>query len=130
MPNETQYYVPKLQAIKNIVAEPAKYGVVLPSIDNAPYFIAVHKTRDIDVETAAKLAEMKVDDFRALNPAFNRPVILGAGGGATIAACHQSRKVSGEPCSLGIHRSAARELDDLSDRCSRYVGLGSEASRD
>ena len=84
MPHETRYYVPKLQAIKNIIAEPEKYGVVLPPIDNAPYFIAVHKTRDIDVDTAAKLAEMKVDDFRALNPAFNRPVILGAGGGAQL----------------------------------------------
>lgn len=84
MPNETKYYVPKLQAIKNIVAEPERYGVVLPPIDNAPYFIAVHKARDIDVDTAAKLAEMKVDDFRALNPAFNRPVILGAGGGAQL----------------------------------------------
>ncbi len=84
MPKETQYYVPKLQAVKNIVAEPEKYGVVLPPIDNAPYFIAVHKTRDIDVDTAAKLAEMKVEDFRALNPAFNRPVILGAGGGAHL----------------------------------------------
>jgi membrane-bound lytic murein transglycosylase D len=80
MPNETKFYVPKLQAVKNIVAEPEKHGVVLPPIDNAPYFIAVHKARDIDVDTAAKLAEMKVDDFRALNPAFNRPVILGAGG--------------------------------------------------
>ena len=58
--------------------------MALPPIDNAPYFIAVHKTRDIDVETAAKLAEMKVDDFRALNPAFNRPVIVGANGGAQL----------------------------------------------
>ncbi|MDQ3215236.1 MAG: transglycosylase SLT domain-containing protein [Pseudomonadota bacterium] len=84
MPNETQHYVPKLQAVKNIVSNPEKYGVTLPPIDNAPHFIAVHKTRDIDVHTAAKLAEMKVEDFRALNPAFNRPVILGAGGGAQL----------------------------------------------
>ena len=80
MPNETQYYVPKLQAIKNIVSDPGKYGVVLPKIDDTPYFVAVHKTRDIDVHTAARLAEMEVDDFRALNPSFNRPVIVGAGG--------------------------------------------------
>lgn len=80
MPSETQYYVPKLQAIKNIVADPGKYGVVLPKIDDTPYFVAVHKTRDIDVHTAARLAEMEVDDFRALNPSFNRPVIVGAGG--------------------------------------------------
>ncbi len=80
MPSETQYYVPKLQAIKNIVSDPAKYGVVLPKIDDTPYFVAVHGTRDIDVHTAARLAEMEVDEFRALNPSFNRPVIVGAGG--------------------------------------------------
>jgi membrane-bound lytic murein transglycosylase D len=40
----------------------------------------VPKTRDIDVETAARLAEMNAADFRALNPAFNRPVIVGAAG--------------------------------------------------
>ena len=84
LPKETQHYVPKLQAIKNIVADPEEYGVTLPSIDNAPYFIAVHKSRDIDVQTAAKLAEMKVDDFRALNPSFNRPVILGADGSTRL----------------------------------------------
>ena len=78
MPRETAYYVPKLQAIKNIVSEPERYGVALPRIDDAPYFVAVHKTRDIDVDTAARLAEMNADEFRALNPAFNRPIIVGA----------------------------------------------------
>jgi membrane-bound lytic murein transglycosylase D len=80
MPKETAYYVPKLQAIKNIVSEPERWGVALPRIDDAPYFVAVPKTRDIDVDTAARLAEMKPDEFRALNPAFNRPVIVGAAG--------------------------------------------------
>jgi len=80
MPKETAYYVPKLQAIKNIVSEPERWGVALPRIDDAPYFVAVPKTRDIDVDTAARLAEMNTADFRALNPAFNRPVIVGAAG--------------------------------------------------
>jgi membrane-bound lytic murein transglycosylase D len=80
MPQETAYYVPKLQAIKNIVSEPERWGVALPEIDNAPYFVAVPKTRDIDVETAARLADMELREFRALNPAFNRPVIVGAAG--------------------------------------------------
>ncbi len=80
MPQETAYYVPKLQAIKNIVSEPERWGVALPNIDNAPSFVAVHKTRDIDVDTAARLAEMNPAEFRALNPAFNRPVIIGASG--------------------------------------------------
>jgi membrane-bound lytic murein transglycosylase D len=78
MPQETQHYVPKLQAMKNIVSDPDKHGVTLPPISNSPYFVAVLKTFDIDLETAARLAEMEPADFRALNPAFNRPLIVGA----------------------------------------------------
>lgn len=75
MPEETRNYVPKLQAIKNIIASPERYGITLPAISNTPYFTTVRKQRDIDVEVAAQLAEMSVDEFRDLNPAHNRPVI-------------------------------------------------------
>ncbi|WP_455283029.1 transglycosylase SLT domain-containing protein [Cupriavidus necator] len=78
MPNETRYYVPKLQAVKNIIANPAVYGVKLPEIPDHPYFVTVTTSRDIDVNLAAKLADMSVEEFKALNPSFNRPVILGA----------------------------------------------------
>lgn len=77
MPAETRNYVPKLQAVKNIIANPAQFGVVLPAIDNTPYFTAVDKTSDIDLTVAAQLAEMSVDEFKALNPQFKRPVITG-----------------------------------------------------
>ncbi|VFR37483.1 Membrane-bound lytic murein transglycosylase D precursor [plant metagenome] len=77
MPDETRNYVPKLQAIKNIVANPQKYAVVLPPVENIPYFATVKKTRDIDIEVAARLAEMPLEEFQALNPSFNRPIILG-----------------------------------------------------
>ena len=75
MPEETRNYVPKLQAFKNLIASPERYGITLPAISNTPYFTTVKKTRDIDVEVAAQLAEMTVDEFRELNPAHNRPVI-------------------------------------------------------
>jgi membrane-bound lytic murein transglycosylase D len=75
MPNETLNYVPKLQAIKNIVADPERYAVVLPQVDNSPYFVAVQKKVNIDFTIAAQLAEMPIDDFHALNPSFNQPVI-------------------------------------------------------
>jgi membrane-bound lytic murein transglycosylase D len=77
MPAETRNYVPKLQAVKNIIANPAQYGVALPTIDNSPYFVAVDKTSDIDLAVAAQLAEMSVDEFKALNPQFKKPVITG-----------------------------------------------------
>jgi membrane-bound lytic murein transglycosylase D len=77
MPAETRNYVPKLQAVKNIIANPAQYGLTLPPVDNQPYFTAVDKTSDIDLAIAAHLAELSVDEFKALNPQFNRPVITG-----------------------------------------------------
>ena len=78
MPNETRNYVPKLQAVKNIVANPQMYGLTLPDIPNHPYFVTVTTARDIDVTMAAKLAGMTVEEFRSLNPSFAKPVILGA----------------------------------------------------
>jgi len=78
MPNETRYYVPKLQAVKNIVRDPEKYGLVLADIPDAPFFTVVKTTRKIDTKRAAEIAEMSFDDFVALNPQHNRPVIAGA----------------------------------------------------
>ncbi len=78
MPAETRNYVPKLQAVKNIIASPASYGITLPKVDNQPYFVTIGKTRDIDIKVAAQLAELSIDEFKALNPQFNRPVIAGS----------------------------------------------------
>lgn len=77
MPLETRNYVPKLQAVKDIITAPELYSITLPKVDNAPYFVTVGKTRDIDIKVAAQLAEISIDEFKALNPQFNRPVITG-----------------------------------------------------
>jgi membrane-bound lytic murein transglycosylase D len=79
MPDETRFYVPKLQAVKNIIAQPEAFKTVLPLIQNHPFFKSVPIDKDIDVEMAAKLANVSLKDFKALNPAMNRPVILAAG---------------------------------------------------
>jgi membrane-bound lytic murein transglycosylase D len=76
---ETRLYVPKLQAIKNIVAVPEAFNSRLPDIGNHPYFDTVTIRRDMDVTVAAKLAEVSMDDFKALNPSVNKPVIMAAG---------------------------------------------------
>lgn len=79
MPNETAYYVPKLQAVKNIIARPADFGLSLPTLANHPYFLSVPIERDMDVAIAVKLAGIPLDEFQSLNPQMNRPVILAAG---------------------------------------------------
>jgi membrane-bound lytic murein transglycosylase D len=79
LPRETSEYVPKLQAVKNIVLHPENYSLTLPPVGNHPYFLSVPIERDIDVDTAAKLANVPIDEFRMLNPQLDKPVILAAG---------------------------------------------------
>jgi membrane-bound lytic murein transglycosylase D len=79
MPLETQNYVPKLQAVKNIIVQPDRFKLILPPLENHPYFLAIPIERDIDVDLAAKLSNLSIEEFRTLNPQMNKPVILAAG---------------------------------------------------
>jgi len=79
MPDETRNYVPKLQAIKNLVARPDAYSLTLPELHNHPYFLAVPIERDIDIDLAARLSGLSLEEFKQLNPQMNKPVILAAG---------------------------------------------------
>ncbi|MBN9463221.1 MAG: transglycosylase SLT domain-containing protein [Burkholderiales bacterium] len=75
MPAETRHYVPKLLALKHILLHADELGVALPALPNRPYFVTIEKTRPIDLKLAASFAGMTVEEFVALNPAHNRPVI-------------------------------------------------------
>jgi len=79
MPDETRNYLPKLQAVENIVANPQAFGLTLPALQNHPYFVSVGLDRDIDLDLAARLAGVPLDEFKQLNPQMNKPVILAAG---------------------------------------------------
>ncbi|MFY8018202.1 MAG: transglycosylase SLT domain-containing protein, partial [Inhella sp.] len=78
MPAETADYVPKLQAIENLVQRPEDFNVILPLLDNHPYFLTVQIERDIDVDLAAELAGLTPEVFRQFNPQMNKPVVLAA----------------------------------------------------
>jgi membrane-bound lytic murein transglycosylase D len=79
MPAETRNYLPKLQAVKNIIRNPSAYGLTLASIPNEPYFKTITLAHALDLKKAAQLAGMTEAEFVALNPAHNRPVIAGRG---------------------------------------------------
>lgn len=74
MPAETRNYVPKLIAVRNILANPASFGVKLERFPNKPYFVAVSTGKHIDLDLAAKLAETPLREFKELNAAYNLPV--------------------------------------------------------
>ncbi|MDP1682968.1 MAG: LysM peptidoglycan-binding domain-containing protein [Burkholderiales bacterium] len=75
MPNETRQYVPRLMAIKNLIAAPSNFGLDLGVVPNQPYFAQITLTQHIDVALAAKLSDTTLDEFTSLNPHYNRPVI-------------------------------------------------------
>lgn len=76
MPQETRHYVPKLQALKNILGNPQTFARLgLPFIPNEAYLGTAIASRPMDVKTAARLANMSLDEFRHLNPSHNRPII-------------------------------------------------------
>jgi membrane-bound lytic murein transglycosylase D len=79
LPAETKNYVPKLQAVKNIVTNPERYGLEIQPIANQPYFTRVSAPKQIDASLAARLAGVSQDEFVSLNPEYNRPVLTATG---------------------------------------------------
>ena len=71
LPKETRAYVPKLLAMRRIVADPNRHGLAFAPIDNGPYFAKVDTAGQIDLHVAAELADVSQDELIALNPAFN-----------------------------------------------------------
>lgn len=75
LPAETRSYVPRLIAVKQIVLSPAAFRITLPTVPNTRYFTTVARSAKVDLAQAARLAEMKVEDLKALNPAHNYALI-------------------------------------------------------
>lgn len=75
LPTETRHYVPKLLAVRNAILAPERFGITLDPIPNEPFFMQVALKHPIEAKTAARLADMPIDEFIALNPGFKRRVI-------------------------------------------------------
>lgn len=80
LPAETRNYVPKLQAVKNIISNPERYGINIEPIPNQPYFTAVSAPRQIDARLAARLAGISLEELRSLNPQYKRPLLTATSG--------------------------------------------------
>jgi membrane-bound lytic murein transglycosylase D len=71
LPKETEAYVPKLLALADLLKHNEQYGLEWTPIKNAPYFAKVTVDSQIDLAVAADLAQIEMDEFYTLNPAFN-----------------------------------------------------------
>ena len=75
LPAETRQYVPKLMAVKQIVLSPQSFSVTLPAVPNTKYFTTAARSASVDLAQAARFADMRVEEFRALNPAYDVEII-------------------------------------------------------
>jgi len=74
LPRETKNYVPKLKAMANIVADPAKYGLQLAPIPDTEFFAQIETDAQIDLGVVAKLTDMPVDELFMINPGYQRGI--------------------------------------------------------
>ena len=72
LPKETEGYVPKLLAISTLVANPPAQGVILASVADEPYLSGVNVGSQIDLDLAAELAGISLEEIYRYNPGFNR----------------------------------------------------------
>jgi len=71
LPEETRNYVPKLQALKNLIAYPDAFRFELELIPNQPYFTTIASDRSIDFAVAARLSGVSLQELNSLNPGHN-----------------------------------------------------------
>lgn len=72
LPRETRHYVPRLLALRDLVAAPAKYGLELTPLPNTAQIAVVPLEGQIDLALAAELSGLTLEKLYRLNPGFNR----------------------------------------------------------
>ena len=72
LPKETRHYVPRLLAIRDVLANSELYGMSPHPVPNMPHFQKVELDSQIDLAQAAKLAGIEMDVLYRLNPGFSR----------------------------------------------------------
>ncbi len=68
LPRETRRYVPRLIALTQIISDPARYGVDIPTVANAPAFEIANTGGQLELLRAAELAGVELSTLRAYNP--------------------------------------------------------------
>ena len=74
LPKETRSYVPKLIALRAIIANPEAHNIELPAMANSRYFSAVETGGQLDLQVAAQLAGTSMEELQRLNPGLIRSI--------------------------------------------------------
>lgn len=93
LPLETRHYIPKLQALKNLIQSPERFGMTLPRLPNKPYFAEIKRNTDLDLREIAKLAGVELGVIRKLNAGLNQPVMYAAHSNTLLVPLQYSTQI-------------------------------------
>jgi len=72
LPKETKAFVPKLLALSYIIQNAKEFDIKLHHIVNKPYFTTVEIGSQMQLQDAARLAQIELKELKSLNPAYNK----------------------------------------------------------
>ncbi|MBL8481688.1 MAG: transglycosylase SLT domain-containing protein, partial [Rhodocyclaceae bacterium] len=78
MPGETRNYVPQIDALRRLVADPAAYGIELPEAAEQTELLSVPLAQDIDFDLLVNMCGTPENRLLALNPTLRKPLVLAA----------------------------------------------------
>lgn len=93
LPNETRHYIPKLQALKNLIQSPERFNITLPKFPNKPFFAKIKRNSDVDLREIARLAGVELEMIRRLNAGLNQPVLYAAHADTLLVPIEYSAKI-------------------------------------
>lgn len=91
---ETRSYVPRLLALAELIRQPDKYHITLPKLADQPYFAIMLLPGQIDIDLAAKLADVSLEEMLYLNPGFNRWATTPTGPHRILIPAAQAKRFS------------------------------------
>lgn len=71
LPRETLGYVPKLNGLGCLFAEPARYGFQVPVWDNRPQVARIELDGPVDIVAVSAAADIDIAELVAINPGLN-----------------------------------------------------------
>lgn len=124
LPQETRQYIPKLQALKNLIQDPQRFGLSLPEFPNKPYFEEIKRNSDVDLREVARLAGVDLGVIRELNPGLNQPVLYAAYSKSLLVPVQYSQKIQAGlthyKAPKPLHQYTVRKGDTLGEIAERF----------
>ncbi len=107
LPSETENYVPQILAAARLVSEPAKYGMRLPALPNAPQLELVRSERPVDLARVAQASGLGLTELQRLNPGLKRGQTVPGVPTNLLVPAGTGRQVSASLASVRVLPAAA-----------------------